>query len=334
MATRHSINGLVEILTWMETQGYKRCDILKNTEIAAARLNDPNGTVSNNEELTFYQNLIDISHDPHICLQAGLNLNIGAYGLWGLALLSSPTIGKAIEFGIQYIAFTYTYNNVIFFNDDSRAGLKISSGQELGSLQKPMVERDFSAIYMIFKALLQTDTPLNSIRVTWNESNQKESALYQKLLQCPVTFGCTENEILFEHALIHHELPQKNPLTMKMCQQHLDRRLPEIKTTDNTFSKVNQYFLRTHAFKVNIDDCANELNISTRHLSRLLSNDGHSFKGLTDQFKQTLAKRYLTQTNMRLEEIAERIGYSDAASFSHAFKRWTGNSPRQFRIKP
>ncbi|MBV1921315.1 MAG: hypothetical protein KUG73_11580 [Pseudomonadales bacterium] len=67
-------------------------------------------------------------------------------------------------------------------NDDSRASLKIYSDQDLGSLQKPMVERDFSAIYMIFKALLQTDTPLNSIRVTWNESNPKESALYQKLL--------------------------------------------------------------------------------------------------------------------------------------------------------
>ena len=341
MATRHSINGLVEILTWMESLGYTRYDILENTGIAPTRLNDPDGTVSNKEELTFYQNLIDISDDPHICLKAGLNLNIGAYGLWGLALLSSPTIGKAIEFGIQYIAFTYTYNNVVFFSDDSNAGLRIVSGQELGPLQKPMIERDFSAIYMIFKALLQTDTPLSSIRVTWNadvnenvnKADVRESVLYQELLQCPIVFGCAENEVLFDHTLIDHELPQKNPLTMKMCQQHLDQRLPEIKISDNTAAKVKQYFLRTPAFKINIEGCASELKVSTRHLGRLLSNEDQSFKGLADQFKQTLAKRYLTQTNMRLEEIAERIGYSDAASFSHAFKRWTGDSPRRFRIK-
>lgn len=333
MTTRHSINGLVEVLTWMESKGYERSDVLRNTGIDPERLNDPNGTASNKEELTFYQNLLDISADPHIYLKAGLNLNIGTYGLWGLAILSSPTFGKAIEFGIQYIAFTYTFNEVLFFNEATRAGLRISSHLALGSLQKPMVERDIAAIYMIFKALLQTDSPLKSIRVTWNENNRKESALYQQLFQCPVTFSCTENEVLFEHTLINHELSQKKPLTMKMCQQHLDQRLPEIKTDNSTTAQVKQYFIRTPAYKVNIDDCANELKISTRHLARLLSNDGQSFKGLTDQFKQTLAKRYLTQTNIRLEEIAVRIGYSDAASFSHAFKRWTGDSPKKFRIK-
>lgn len=318
----------------MESKGYKRSDVLKNTGISPERLDDPNGTSSNEEELTFYQNLLDVSGDPHIYLKAGLTLNLGTYGLWGLAILSSPTFGKAIEFGIEYIAFTYTYNNIIFFYEGNRAGLRISNYQELGTLQKPMVERDIAAIYMIFKALLQSEIPLNSIRVTWKESDKEEASLYQQLFQCPVLFECTENEILFEHTLIDHELPQKNPLTMKMCLQHLDQRLPEIKSDDSTSEKVKQYFIRTPAFKVNIDDCANELSISTRHLGRLLNNEGQSFKGLMDQFKQTLAKRYLTQTNMRLEEIAERIGYSDAASFSHAFKRWTGDSPRQFRIKP
>lgn len=194
MTTRHSINGLVEVLTWMESKGYERSDVLRNTGIDPERLNDPNGTASNKEELTFYQNLLDISADPHIYLKAGLNLNIGTYGLWGLAILSSPTFGKAIEFGIQYIAFTYTFNEVLFFNEATRAGLRISSHLALGSLQKPMVERDIAAIYMIFKALLQTDSPLKSIRVTWNENNKKESALYQQLFQCPVTFSCTEKQ--------------------------------------------------------------------------------------------------------------------------------------------
>jgi len=333
MTTRHSINGLVEILTWMESLDYDRNALLNKTNIDPARFADPNGTVSSKEELTFYQNLFDVSNDPCIYLKAGMTLNIGAYGLWGLALLSSPTVGKAIEFGLQYIAFSYTYNNIVFFSNKHTSSLIITSSQSLGTLEKPMVERDISAIYMIFTALLQNTHPLNHIRVSWKSGSDNESALYQKLFQCPVTFDCSINEVVFDQSLVAHELPQKNPLTMKLCQQYLDQQLPHIKVNDSLSAQVHQYFVRTPAFKTNIHHCANELNISTRHLSRVLNNEGSSFKMLMDEFKQKLAKRYLSQTNIKLEDIAERIGYSDAASFSHAFKRWTGLSPRQFRIK-
>ena len=330
MTTRHSINGLVEILTWMESLDYDREALLKNTHIEPERLTDPNETVGNKEELTFYQNLLDVSNDPSIYLKAGMTLNIGAYGLWGLALLSSPTVGKAIEFGLQYIAFSYTYNHIAFLNDKNTSSLTITSLQNLGPLNQPMVERDIAAIYMIFTALLQNSDPLDHIRVSWECRDENESALYQQLFNCPVIFNCTVNEVVFDHSLINHELPQKNPLTMKLCQQHLDQQLPSIKIGDTLSAQIEQYFVRTPAFKANIHDCAQELNISTRHLNRVLSNEGTSFKISLDQFKRNLAERYLCQTNMKLEEIAERIGYSDAASFSHAFKRWAGMSPRKF----
>ncbi len=332
MTTRHSINGLVEILTWMESLDYDRNALLNKTNIDPARFTDPNGTLSSKEELTFYQNLFDVSNDPSIYLKAGMTLNIGAYGLWGLALLSSPTVGKAIEFGLQYIAFSYTYNNIEFFSNKHTSSLIITSSQSLGTLERPMIERDISAIYMIFTALLQNTHPLNHIRVTWNSGSDDESALYQQLFQCPVTFNCSINEVVFDQSLIAHELPQKNPLTMKLCQQHLDQQLPTIKIDDTMSAQIEQYFIRTPAFKINIHECAQELNFSTRHLNRILSNEGASFKTLLDKFKQNLAEQYLSQTNMKLEEIAERIGYSDAASFSHAFKRWTGLSPRKYRI--
>ena len=332
MATRHSINGLAEILTWMESLDYDQNTLLANTNIDPMRLTDPNGTVSNKEELTFYKNLLDVSNDPYIYLKAGMTLNIGAYGLWGLALLSSPTIGKAIEFGLQYIGFSYTYNNIDFFNDNHTSSLIITSSQGLGTLEKPMVERDISAIYMIFTALLQNSHPLNHIRVSWKSGGDNESALYKKLFQCPVIFDCSINEVVFDQSLIAHELPQKNPLTMKLCQLHLDQQLPTIKMNDTVSAQIEQYFIRTPAFKINIHDCAQEFDFSTRHLNRILSNEKTSFKTLLDKFKQKLAEQYLSQTSMKLEEIAERIGYSDAASFSHAFKRWTGNSPRKFRI--
>ncbi|OUS24282.1 hypothetical protein A9Q99_25465 [Gammaproteobacteria bacterium 45_16_T64] len=331
MTIRHSINGLVEILSWMESRGHERDSLLTGTHISAERLSDPEATLSNQEELRFYQNLHDVSTDNSIYLQAGLHLNISSYGLWGLALLSSPTIGKAIEFGIQYIAFSYTYNTVTFSHDNTNARLQIHSKPSLGTLEQPMVERDISAIYKIFTALTQKKDPIQEIQVTWESRDKQEPQQYQRLFQCPIRFNCVENNVLFDPAIVNHALPQNNPLTVKMCQQYLDQRLPTIASEDSATEHVTQYFIHTPAYKLNLEDCAKELDLSSRHLARTLKNEGASFKELMEQWKLSLAKRYLSQTNMTLEEIAERLGYSDAANFSHAFKRWTGMPPRKYR---
>jgi AraC-like DNA-binding protein len=56
-----------------------------------------------------------------------------------------------------------------------------------------------------------------------------------------------------------------------------------------------------------------------------------SYSQLLDDVRKTMAIRYIASTSLTTEIIAEKLGYSDAANFSHAFKRWTGQAPRQYR---
>jgi len=325
MNARHSIIGLVEILNWMLNQGYNQDALLQDTGIDTQRLSDPKSTLSAKEELAFYQNLVTVSQDPHIIMKAGLNLKISAYGMWGLALLSSPTLGKAIELGIQYIDFTYTYHKINLFTEGSHAGLRISQLSDLGKLQQHMVERDLSAIFVLFQALLQETPPLDEIRLKWSGDAER----YESIFGCPVHFGQTENEVRFSAKLLAHPLPQHNALTVQLCTQQLEQIRPELHTGNSMAEQVNNYLLRTPLFRANFEDCASEQNISSRQLRRKLALEETSFQVLLDKFRHLLADKYLRKTNMTLEEIAERLGYSDAANFSHAFKRWTGISPRQ-----
>ena len=68
-----------------------------------------------------------------------------------------------------------------------------------------------------------------------------------------------------------------------------------------------------------------------RTIQRKLAQEGTSFKDLVEDVRKNLALEYLRSTVLSVEEIALRLGYSDAPSFSHAFKRWTGSSPRDSR---
>ena len=71
--------------------------------------------------------------------------------------------------------------------------------------------------------------------------------------------------------------------------------------------------------------------MSTRTLARKLNAEGVTFADILDQLRSALAQRYLSERELPISEISWLLGYSEVSSFTHAFKRWTGKTPRQFR---
>jgi AraC-like DNA-binding protein len=80
-----------------------------------------------------------------------------------------------------------------------------------------------------------------------------------------------------------------------------------------------------------LDECAARLGVSPRTLRRRLEGRGMSYQGIVDDVRAGLARSYLESSRFSVEAIAERLGFSDPTSFSRAFRRWTGMSPREFR---
>jgi len=78
---------------------------------------------------------------------------------------------------------------------------------------------------------------------------------------------------------------------------------------------------------------AHELGLSPRSLDRVLARRGSCFRALLDEVRHDLAERLLAGTGLKLAEISRRLGYSDPANFTRAFYRWTGRSPRSFRLR-
>jgi AraC-like DNA-binding protein len=79
------------------------------------------------------------------------------------------------------------------------------------------------------------------------------------------------------------------------------------------------------------DEAARRLNLSRRSLRRKLADEGTSFRALVDEVRFGLVAGYLENTGLPLDEIAARTGFSDAANLSHAFRRWTGDTPGGWR---
>ena len=92
-------------------------------------------------------------------------------------------------------------------------------------------------------------------------------------------------------------------------------------------SLLNQNLREYH----NIERIAARLRMSSRTLRRRLTEEGVSFQDLQRDARQRFAIAYLRETNMSIEDIADQLGFSDAANFRRAFKQWTGRVPSSYR---
>jgi AraC-like DNA-binding protein len=86
--------------------------------------------------------------------------------------------------------------------------------------------------------------------------------------------------------------------------------------------------------EVSIDRVARELGMSRQTLYRRLKAEGTTFEAVLDAKRRQLAVRYLGLDRSSVKAAAYKLGFSDPAAFSRAFKRWTGTSPSDFREAP
>ncbi|BAW05656.1 helix-turn-helix transcriptional regulator [Nocardia seriolae] len=96
-------------------------------------------------------------------------------------------------------------------------------------------------------------------------------------------------------------------------------------------AQVRHLLLRNPADMLSLPEVARELAVSERTLHRRLAAEHTSFRGVLDQVRQLLATELLEQ-GLTVEAVGRRLGYSDSAAFSHAYRRWRGHPPGRAQL--
>jgi AraC-like DNA-binding protein len=110
-----------------------------------------------------------------------------------------------------------------------------------------------------------------------------------------------------------------------------DRILGEDKTSTGVAGEVYQIIASTPGHSPTMEIVASRLATTVRTLHRKLQAEGASFTQILDDVRCNLAKEYLRSTELSADDISELVGFSEAANFRHAFRRWTGSTPTNFR---
>jgi len=156
---------------------------------------------------------------------------------------------------------------------------------------------------------------------------------YESTFKAPILFDQNKTAIVFERKLLDSKINLNNPHLLNVLTDYAEKLLKKLSTKGSTQNQVRIFI------KHNLEDndaldvklAAKKLNMSRHTLYRKLKKEGVSFQSLAEEVRQTEAKRYLEENNLSISEVAYLLGFSELSAFSRAFKRWTGESPAQFR---
>ncbi|EXS31757.1 AraC family transcriptional regulator [Acinetobacter sp. 826659] len=324
--------GLTSLFDEMGSQGHSIPEVLSGTNISPDAMNQSSLYISQVQKIQLFQNIQKLSHDPLIGLRAGQKQRLSDFGVYGYALYSSRNFRQAVELGIRHIKLAGPILKKSFYIRDDVA---IFEGQDIIALGKllPLVcEFWFSSMQTLIERVLEGPFQAKKLLLPYPASDYAEE--YEKVFHCPVQFNAGVMQWHFDLKWLDVPCPNANPITADMCKSFCERMLGAAELEEPELVKTIRLILLdgTGLFP-SAQEMAERLHISKRTLHRRLAGFDLTYQELLDETRRRLADEYLRETTLTVDEIAERIGFSDTSNFRKAYRHWTGISPNEYRIQ-
>jgi len=303
---------------------------LRDTGIDAQALAAPRTEVTAAQELQLIRNLLSgLGPVPGLGLDAGLSYRLSSYGIWGFALLSSPTFRSAAEIAVRYLDLSYAFGR-FRLEPQGRDLLLILDDRDLPEdVYQFAVERDLAAWANAAWEIRPGGFPAKSAQLRF--SRPAYDWRFDKICGARPMFGASINAILLGAESLDTPLPQADASMARLCEEQCRQLLARRRVRSGFAGQVRDRLSRAPADMPSLERVASELHIAPRSLRRRLEEEGTSFRSLLDEVRQALAEELLSTSPMKLEEIAARLSYAEPATFISAFKRWKGMSPTAYR---
>lgn len=327
---QHVVRSLVSPLSVMAELGFDTTRCLKGTGILSSQLNDPTAVMSFQQELAFYRNCLELTGDSTIGLKLGEPFTPQRYGLFGYALLSAPTFRHALAVVEHFGKLTFSFFTFDIGQEDGRGWFAMFDPppmeQELLDLYS---DRDTSAAVVGFSETLGELFVPDEVYLTHDGHGLQQ--VYRDHFNTKVHFDSEVNKMVFDAALLDRYLPQADPESSEHLQQQCQRLIARLSNRGQFMDEVRMLILRRPGCFPSIESVAEQMHMSSSTVRRRLKEEGSSYRSLLDEIRFGLAKDYLAETRLPLEEISELLGYTEPGNFSHAFRRWSDESPREWR---
>ena len=283
----------------------------------------------------YYRFFADLeARDPdglRLPLRIGASMRIDEYGAFGLAWKSAPDLRASFNRAERYARVLSSvevyaveplesgaYYTLLKAGDGSR-GMQLSNEASISAVHA--ISRQGSTATVRPEAVYFKHGPRGPIKT------------YEAHFGCPVRFHAERDALQISEAVLSAPNRLGDETIVRFFDRHLEQALAGLADENGLDTQVKRAVARSLSEGVPaLPHIAAELGMSARTLQRRLSEGGHTFQTLVDAARRELAQQLLRDTAYGLAEIAFLTGFSEQSGFTRAFKRWSGQTPRSYRI--
>jgi AraC-like DNA-binding protein len=251
-------------------------------------------------------------------------------GLLGQVIQSSPTLGVALEDGFNFISLhtgasiwqLHTSDEVTYIT------YALVEGAESGSEQ--IQQFVMTSLWQLLHTI--TAHQWRPTMINFSFKKPADMAPYRRTFGIPIMFNSDFCGVIFHSSDLKIELPEQNENlhdALRLYAAEVAKRKPL------GFSEQIRILIRKNLeiHKVNAEAVTQFMPFEKRTMQRRLREEGTSYRSLLNEVRVELAKDWLSNSDIPITRLAERLQYSGLATMTRAFKTQTGFTPKAWRNK-
>lgn len=312
----------------LEELGVRAPAVLRQAGLPQSFVEQPRVLLNTEELFALWRAVGEVSSDPAIGLLLGTETKAERFHPVGLAALSSANFGAAIDQMARYKQLTCP-EEIVQEKDDEEWSIQFR--WLLADEVEPPVLIECCFAWVLSTARLGTGTRIVPVRVEFVQPRAHIKNI-ERHFGCPVVCGRPRNAIIFRTADAKRPFVTRNAELLGILAPQFEEELKQESGDENFVERVRTAIQqKLTGRRPTIEDIADALHISSRTLQRRLQEKRSSFQRVLDEARHHLARHYLHNSVLELNEAAYLLGYEDGNSFVRAFRTWEGIPPARWR---
>jgi AraC-like DNA-binding protein len=316
------------LIAWLESQSLDAAPIGRLPGVVTS---DPDRRVSESTAEAVWSLAAKLTNDAAIGVHLAEWLPRGALDLIEYAVRSSPSLGSGLERFARYGCLVS--DRVAARTETSDGGLQLII-RDVGSSMLHPAREEFALALALKRARDVTGVSIVPAQVAFAHARPDDVSEHQRFFRVPVRFDTGTNTIIINAADAARALPGADAALSAIVRRRLDQVLPDVllPTAASLSARVRRMLMEDLGqTTLTADSVARSLALSRRTLTRRLGEEGTSFRALLDDVRAELSRALLQDRSLSIADVAFFLQYSEPAAFHRSFRRWTGQTPQNYR---
>lgn len=320
-----------QYLSFMKSRGYQAERVLAGSGLDEEVLSNPDFLMDIGQAKQVVANMIALTGDQSIGFEIGDGTIMADLGLVGFVMMTARSTRDAVQHWINYSNSLIGMLLKVSLEERNADdwSLVISATVPLEVINNFCIEEQLVMIYKLGGQLISAEPVLSSLELSYQQPSHH--ALYQRYFRAPVSFNSRQTRMSFVSPSLDQPLRGNDKEFNEICARQCELLLKQIDRQNPIAAKIKNILMRNGGQNPGFDAVAHVLKISSRTLSRHLSDEGLTYQQLVNEFRADLAKEYLQSMSMTSKEISYLLGFDDSNSFYRAFKSWTGQTVQEYK---